>query len=296
MKTSKFVTMCTAVGAIALLAAPAEAARYDTLNTAGGADLELRESQPTTNRGDNSEIASRIADGSRNSVIYLKFGVGDISLVELANEITIQTTYRNTNLSPGRIEDASGGPNTGFDYYVGDPLDAAADWGELTATPIANAPVGYVFDGNFATKATGTPSSPSPGLTYLGTKRFDSAQLVGSSPHMPVGGPFEITLPAGSPLHTAIATAQGTSHETVTVAMAIAHETDTTNSQWINFNYLFNPKEQDPLNDDADSPFGGAANDLGQFAPALITVPEPTSVVLIGLGGVALLVGQRRRN
>lgn len=294
MKISKFLTICMAVGATALVAARAEAARYDTLNTAGGADLELRESQPTTNRGDSTEIASRIAAGSRNSVIYLKFGVSDISPVELANEITIQTTYRNTNLSPGRIEDASGGPNTGFDYYVGDPLDAAADWGELTATPIANAPVGYVFDGDFNTKATGTPSSPSPGLTYLGTKAFDSAQLVGASLHMPVGGPFEITLPAGSPLHTAIATAQGTSHETVTVAMAVAHEADTTNSTWINFNYLFNPKDQDPLNADADSPFSEAANDLGQFAPALITVPEPTSIALIGLCGVTLLAGRRR--
>lgn len=294
MKISCIARACLACAAVALLLSDAQAARYSTADP-GGADAELRESQPTTARGTGSEIASRIASGSRNSTIWLKFGVADISAAELANDITVRTTYRNTNLSSGRIEDAGGGSNTGMDYYVLDPNMSGADWDETLVTPTAPPP-GYAFDGDFDTKATGSPGSPTAGLTYLGTNLYDSADLVGGSPHLPVGGNFDLVANAGSPLHSAIAAAQATNHQTVTVAMAVVHETSNPNGNWLNFNYLFNPKEQDPLNNDGDSPFGGASNSLGEFAPALITVPEPASVCLVSLCGAALLFSSRRRS
>ncbi|MDC0935805.1 PEP-CTERM sorting domain-containing protein [Pirellulales bacterium] len=295
MKCQKFSLSICALSLAVLIAADAQADRYSTFDP-GGADAELRESQPTNPRGTGSELASRIADpGNRNSVIFLKFGVGDVSLPELASDITVRTTYRNNNLTAGRIEDTSGGgPNTGFDYYVLDPTIAGADWDEAAITPVSASTdgIGYVLDGDFSTKGTGTPGAPSPGLTYLGTNLFDSGQI-GTGGHLDIGDNFDLTVGAGSPLHTAILTAQGTGHQTVTVAMAIAHEASNPNSNWLNFNYLFNPKEQDPLNDDPDSPLGGSDNSTGRFAPQLLTVPEPASIGLLAIGSVALL--RRRR-
>ena len=55
------------LAAVALIVTNAEAFRVTT-NDPGGADAELRESQPTTNRGDSTEIASRVA-ANRNSLI-----------------------------------------------------------------------------------------------------------------------------------------------------------------------------------------------------------------------------------
>jgi hypothetical protein len=282
MKWNRNILSLLACSVAALLATDAQAGRYSTVDP-GGADVELREENPTSNRGTNSEIASRIEGGSRNSLIYLKFGVGSISAGELAGDITVRTTFRNTNLSSGRITDvAGGGPNTGMDYFVLDPTLTGANWDELTITPVT-AP-GYAFDGNFMTKATGTPGSPTAGLTYLGKQRF--RDLVPPENNLPVGENFDFVAAAGSPLHSAILAAQGTAHQTVTVVMGAQHEWDNPNGNWLNFNYLFNPKDQTTLNDGRD-------NSQGQFAPALITIPEPGSVALLSLAGVALV--RRRR-
>src|SRR6185295_5718966 len=91
----------------------------------------------------------------------------------------------------------------------------------------------------------------------------------------------------------------------------------TTPNDFLNFNYLFNPKEQDAnaslaglqLQTDPSydpdgpngpllpgpGPFSAANNDNGQFSPQLILfVPEPASMALFGLGAVALLTFRRR--
>lgn len=296
MKSLNLPLSLLAFCAAAMLATNAQAARYSTAD-AGGGDTEFRESQGTTARGTGGEIASRVSS-NRNSVIFLKFGVGALSANELANDITVRTTYRNTNLSGGRFEDGvdpmNPGPNTGYDYYVLDPTLAEADWDESTITPefAHNNGLGYVFDGLYTTANTGTPGSPSPGLTYLGTTLFDSAQIDNGG-HLPVGGAFDLVASVGSPLHGAITSAQGTGHQTVTVAMAIAHDNTNGNGNWLNFNYLFNPKEFTTLNNDAHSQHGGADNSTGYFAPALITIPEPTSLALLTLGSLAL-IGRRR--
>lgn len=297
MKWQQLTKGLLGLAAVAVLATSAQAAIYSTADP-GGADIEFREENPLTNRGSNSEIASRIEGGSRNSVIYLKFNVANMAAYELANDIIVQTTYRNTNLSNSRIEwtaNNQSGLNTGFDYYVLDPTIAGADWDEATITPTSAfaAGLGYAFDGNFMTKATGTPLAPTAGLTYLGTKLFDSADLV--SGHLPVGERFRLTAVPGSPLHDAIVAAQGTAHGTVTVAMAIAHTWDNPNGNWLNFNYLFNPKEMtDPINDPA-SPYDGQARGGAAFAPALVTVPEPSTIALLGTAGLGLLAWRRRR-
>ena len=306
MKLHQVMLCMLAVCAVAIFAADLQAARYTT-NMPGGADAELRESASIYNRGASTEIASRIAS-SRNSLIYLKFGVADISAAELADDITVHTTYRNTNLSASRFQDLAStpqGPNTGFDYYVLDPTLAGADWDELTIGPTDNdpsltfvgdytvQPPGYVYDGDYATKGSGTPASPTAGLTYLGTKLYDDAQIDPDVNRLVVGDDFDLVVSPGSPLHSAIVAAQGTAHQTVTVVMSIAHEVDNPNANWLNFNYLFNPKEMTTLNGDSESPYGGASNANGEFSPALITVPEPAGLALLCLGGLALV--RRRR-
>ena len=297
MKLQNLLWSFAAIFAVALLAVDAQAARISTADP-GGADAELRESQPTTARGTGTEIASRISGaGGRNSVIYLKFGVGGVTAGELANNISIRTTIRNTNLTAGRIEipNISNGANAGFDYFVLDPTLPNADWDEATITPVSAAAdgLGYSFDGDFFTKNNGTPGTPTAGLTYLGSNTFDSADL-GPGGHLLVGSPFDLTtLPPNSALHQAIVAAQGTAHQTVTVVMGVSHPADSPNSNWLNFNYLFNPKEQTTLNNDPDSPFSGASNAAGEFAPALITIPEPASFALLALGSLAML--SRRR-
>jgi len=300
MKLQNLSLSLVALCAVAILATDVSARRISTFD-AGGADAELRESQPTTARGTGSEIASRISGaGNRNSVIYLKFGVGSITPGELGRDITVRTTYRNTNINPGRIQvpNVSNGATTGFDYFVLDPTLPSANWDEATITPASAATdgIGYSLDGDFFTKPTGTPGTPTSGLTYLGSNAFDPADL-GPGGTMLVGDNFDLTaLPPNSALHQAIAVAQGTPHQTVTIVMGISHPADSPNSGWLNFNYLFNPKEQTTLNNDANSPWGGADNSMGQFAPSLVTtIPEPASFVLLGVAGLAL-VGMRKRS
>jgi hypothetical protein len=126
---------------------------------------------------------------------------------------------------------------------------------------------------------------------------------------IPVGENFDFTFPVGSPLHTAIAAAQLTGHQTVTVLTTLAHDFDDVDvsPDWLNFNYVFNPKERNPLttdsgydNDNTDAnpagpgPHSAAENTAANpFAPQLVVVPEPASLVLFGLCGVATLLRRR---
>lgn len=281
------------IAAVALIVTDANAFRITTADP-GGADCEMREESPTGNRGSSTEIASRVSAKSlgagydHQALVYLKFGVGGLTSTDLLGDITVRTTHRNTNLASGRIQDTIDpiGPNTGWDYYVLDPTMAGADWDELSVTP--NTAPGMYVDGDYTTKPIyDFFGDLNPGLTYLGRQLYDSADLVGANPHLPVGGKFDFTLSTGSALHDAIAAAQGTSHQTLTIVMMIAHNADNDNPNWINFNYLFNPKEMTTLNNDADSPWGGQSNANYDFAPMLI--PEPATITLFGFGVLALL-------
>jgi hypothetical protein len=126
------------------------------------------------------------------------------------------------------------------------------------------------------------------------------------------------------------ARAAGQTHITLVVAFALnGHQnatgetTQVTPNDFLNFNYLFNPKEQDAntalagrqlANDpswDANwgdntpapgptpvgpGPYSGANNDNGFFSPKLVFfVPEPGSLVLIALGFAGVATVRRRK-
>lgn len=299
MRTKHLMLVLMAVAAVAVFVTEAQAFRITT-NDAGGADCELREiaDAGTVNRGTSTEIASRVAS-NRNSLVYLKFGVADISAADLLGDITVRTTYRNNNLVESRFENPSGGPNAGWDYYVLDPAYAGANWGETAITTQSAPPPGYFYDGLADTKACGIPDFPSDGLTYLGQQLYSDAGVVGTNRHLPVGGAFDFTLGAGSLLHNAIVAAQATDHQTLTIVMSIAHDytTEGVPAQWLGFNYLFNPKEMARLNLDPDSPWTGLyqVNNDYAFSPQLTNeahIPEPATLALLGLGSLLL---RRRR-
>jgi hypothetical protein len=298
----KKVIVLMGLAAVVMLVTEAEAFRITTSDP-GGADAELRESQPTTNRGASSEIASRQGPAyGKQSEIYLKFGVGDLTPADLAGDITVRTTYRNTNLTPGRFQDiAGGGPNTGWDYYAVIPTETGANWDETTIAPTTDTvagtvqPPGYFYDGNIATKGCGTPGFPTTGLVYLGSQLYQDADM--RAGHMPVGGAFDFTMGSGSVLHALIDAAQATPHQTLSIVMCVIHDTTNPNINWLDFNYLFNPKEMTVLNEDVYSPWGGLAesyyNSLGgSFNPQLTNephiTPEPATIALLGLGGLLL--------
>ncbi len=130
------------IAAVAILCGSnADARKISTFNS-GGADVELRPSAQTQNRGDNTELATRVA-GNRNSVMYVKLPVSSITPAELNGPLVYRMTIRQENLPASDISDNSVNdppvhPNdyTGLDYWVLDPNNAGADWGELTITPL----------------------------------------------------------------------------------------------------------------------------------------------------------------
>lgn len=281
MKCSKMF-----LGILGLMVAFATSAQAIEVHTwdPNGADAELRESQVTNPRGTGSEIASRTAD-SRASVIYLKFGVSGFTAADLKKGIGVQTHVRNNdNFRITNTVDPNQ-PNTGFNYYVLDPTVANADWVESTITPFSASAtqdnIGFDLDGNFSTWGTGTPGAPTSNLTFLGNKETRDPWPNGNA--LLIDEAYNFILPVGSPLHDAIAAAQGTAHKTVTIAMNLDFNwvTDNPNipGEWNNRNFLFQPKEH--------------AGNGSPLAPSLFTtVPEPTSLALLSLGSLALL---RRR-
>lgn len=264
-----------AVAMCAALASDASARSVDT-NEAGGADVEFRESQPTTARGTGPELASRQAVGSRNSVFYVRFPVSSITGAELANDITVQLHNRAGSLNQSRTEnlDNPGNPNAGMNFYLLDPTSTGNAFDEATVTPAiaAGSSMGYSFDGDFLTQGTGTPGAPTAGLTYLGTTLYPNGTF-------PLDEALDLTLAAGSDLHSAIVTAQGESHESVTIAVSNTmdlNDPTSFSSAWSNFNYQFHSKESNP-----------------DLAPSLELVPEPTSLALLALGSLAIACRRR---
>jgi hypothetical protein len=325
MKKQLRLSVMLALGLAAVITQGASARVISTFDP-GGADAEVREAAPTTPRGEMNELGMRIAATAHNGHVYMKFGVQDVTASDLAHPITMRTTWALSNMAANRIFDIADlvagdfqdRQRASFDYYVLNPNHGKANWDEATliygTTPATWAP-GLTFDGNFETKdllvnASGAPVD-SGNLTYLGNNVVrslyrtgtDAASLVIEN-RLPIGENFDMTFAPGSPLHEAIVAAQATGHQTVTLVTTLHFDTASANNGWLNFNYVWNPKERNPLNTDTaydsntqdpnnptGAPLGGSANTAeNPFAPRLIFVPEPASLVLFGLCGMAGLL------
>lgn len=292
--------------------APASAAPiWVPTNYGVGADAEVRESNPGQTRGSSTEIASRIKNavdatvdpgadgGDRNSLIYVKIDLTDTQMAA-DGKTAFRMTYRNNNLNGSRIQDyitPNSALRTGLAIYG---LAYTETWDEATIA-YANAP-GIDFPGD---ADVGTRDLNSD-LEFLGTASFPE---IGTQNWLPVGG--ELVFESEN-LDAFVQGAYDAGASEVTLVAHTIHDASPFFSQfsnWINFNYLFNPKEQVTLNTDPNwdadttdmvagtgSPWSGADNSNGEFSPSLLleVIPEPTSAVLslVALGG---LVGVRRR-
>ncbi len=274
-------------------------------NIGVGADAEVRESNPTQNRGDSTEIASRVKndstkgdanDGSdRNSAIYVRIDLTG-HVLPADGHTAFRMTYRNNNLNGSRIQDTVT-PNpqirTGLAIY-GLTNTALGNWNESLITYLT-AP-GISFDGDVGTKDFNSD------LMLLGTVAFPE---IGNQSWLPVGGSLIF---ADDALDSFVGNAISAGETSVTLVATAIHGGDAPFPNWTNFNYLFNPKEQTTLNDDPNydpdttdpnnpvgSPWSGADNSNGDFSPALLLrVPEPGTISLGLLAAAGLAVPRRR--
>lgn len=284
----------------------ASAAIIIPTNLGVGADAEVREEAPTTNRGTSNELATRSQsllplgdpnDGSdRNSVMYLKFDLSGLTPADAVGAMVRLTARNNNQITTGRVWDTDGVDpdhgNNGLQFY-GVP---GATFNETTITYI-NAP-GMTFDGNVGTKDFNASS------VLLGDVDFRLGKQNGYA----VGGKIKFTKSAA--LDSFIAGEIASNPNGVAVIAVVHRNVGTADEpgNWRNFNYLFNPKEMVTLNlnpaydsdtTDPNNPLGGpnsgASNANGRFSPTLLLgVPEPGTFALMGVAIVGLLANRRR--
>jgi hypothetical protein len=272
----------------------ASALRADWIptNVGNGADVEVRDHQPTTNFGPSTEIAVRVRndfppganDGNdRYSLIYTRF---DLTGQTIPPEFSaaFRLTIRNTNFAGNRIHD-SFTPNlshrVGLAVYglINPPLPA---WSESTLT-YSNAP-GIASDGNNGTKdlITSAPPPPAPWLRILGTVTLPP---LGVQNRLAVGS---AVIFRSDWLNDFISDALAAGATDVTLVTVLRHSAEEPMNDWRNFNYLFNPKEQLTLatdtgydadttnpNNPLGSPHSAASNASGAFSPAIRLDPVP---------------------
>lgn len=306
------VNLCLALATATVVAVPALAQTEWRPTNLNGADAEVRESSPDVNRGTSTELASRVknavtsgdpSDGNdRNSAIYTRFDLSYLAgVTTLPSDFTtaFRMTYRNNNMTGNRLQDTVT-PNpalrTGLAIYGLKTTAAGANWDETTIT-YNNAP-GITPDGDVGTKDFNSD------LIFLGAVLFPE---IGTQNHLPVGGELVFS---SAKLDSFVSDAIVGGASSLTLVSTLIHGGDTPFTDWINFNYLFNPKEQLTLNADSNydsntmdpnNPVGpiyaDPSNADGRYSPSLLlptVVPEPTMMALAGFGAAALLVFRRR--
>jgi hypothetical protein len=273
MKAYRICTIALAL-TIALPLAPAASAVVIATSKGAGADAEVRDHQPTANLGASTELATRILDNNpagasdgndRASAMYMKFDI--TGQTAFANQTTsVRLTYRNSNFTPNRIHDTTPPGNnmdfrTGLAFYGLDRDHPGNNWSEATIT-YSNAP-GIVSDGNNGTKDYDFVDPDGGGplrapLTPLGVQLFPE---VPPQNRLPVGGALVFSSDA---LNNFLVTSLNAGKTSVTIVAGIVHDGKIPVTDWKNFNYAFNPKEQMTLNTDVgyDSDTTNPAIDL----------------------------------
>jgi hypothetical protein len=390
-------------------------AEYIVTTNMNGADAEVREddinpivtdhdgnpmtpSIPVpfgTNRGTNTELASRAKDstansGDRSSAMYLRFDISDANgvtnaLLGLANRTPLRLTTRNSaQLRWNRIHHRNpyygtlpaDDTNPDFVAFASDPDNYTRvkfniygltnfahpnyNWSESgvanTWNPVTSPLYGPEGSLTWYNAPGITPDNRVAPAQDPGKYNWNSdMQLLGMAtlkdPGLPnpVPPPYPPTAGSGSAaicvgctmlefndtagkLHDLIEAARlaGQTHVTIAVAFALdafqnasGETAQVTPNDFLNFNYLANPKEMDAqamvagfqLNNDPNwdpnwgdnvpapgptptgpGPFSGASNDDGRFSPQLIFyIPEPGSLMLAALGSLVLCFARRRK-
>ncbi len=277
-------------------------------NYGNGADAEVKEEDPFLNRGSSIEIASRISDkaaagtpedaGDRNALIYVRIDLTGYQMPD-DGKTAFRMTYGNNNLVSSRIADyitPNSNFRTGMAYYG--LSTSAPSWDESTINYATAPGINFPGDSNVGTRDLNLTT-----LKFLGTQTFEA---IGTQNHLPIGGALDFVSPN---LDKFVSDAIAAGKTEVTLVAHTLHDSSTFFKQfnnWINFNYIFNPKEQTTLKGDnynAGDGLGnignkfGTDNSTGAFSPSLLlkaSVPEPTSAVL-GALAVAAMTGIRRR-
>jgi hypothetical protein len=260
-----------------------------------GADAEVRDHQPTTNFGISTELAVRILDNfpqghasdgtDRFSALYLKFDLTG-QTAPSDPQMLLRLTYRNTNITVNRVHDTTPGAanlafRTGLAFYGLDRDNPGNNWSESTITYL-NAPGmagGGDFDNGTKDYDFVDPDGGGPlraPLTPLGVALFPE---VPPQNRLPVGGQLVFRSQA---LTNFIVTSLNAGKTSVTIVAGLVHDGKVPVTDWKNFNYLFNPKEQTTLNTDVGydvdttnpnnplgSPWSAASNaeDASGFSP-----------------------------
>jgi hypothetical protein len=307
MNANVVIVSCLAIGAAS---AAARAAPFIIPTNLGlGADAEVREGFADTNRGASNELATRVKNdvvggiggnpndaGDRNSVMYLQYDLSGVSAADL-NGVVLRLTFRNNNLPARRITDTDGSApdfgQNGLEYY------GIADYQFDESTITYNNAKGMSPDGDIGTKDFNADAS------LLGSADFP---LIGDQSHLPIGGPMDFQSMA---LDAFLAAEILAGRQTAVIA--VVHRNDGAAGEpqdWINLNYLFNPKELTTLNNDATydadindpnnplgGPWSGADNSTGAFSPQLLItpVPEPGTLALLSMGLMAMMFVRRVR-